>query len=147
MRVDGNNQSANFEWKQSGNNSNVHLFGPLGQGSVRLTRQDGQVCLQQKSEVRCSGSAEDLLQNDLDWRLPVAEMAYWIKGIPSPKTHADYFIPPEQAPYSAELGQLGWKITYKSYQVVDGLLLPRKLTASRGTSSLTIVVKHWEITQ
>ncbi len=147
VKINNKNQSANFAWKQQKENSYIHLFGPLGQGSVYLTNHNGQICLQQKSETRCAQTAETLLQENLGWTIPISDITYWIKGIPSPDSAVQSFQPPLDNSLSAHLEQQGWHIEYKSYQSVSQLLLPRKLTATRGAVTLTLIVKHWSLSQ
>src|SRR5687767_7278025 len=78
-----NSWSANWQWQQARKTYTISLFGPMGSGSVILNGTPGQVTLDTSDGKQFTApSAEDLLAQQLGWRLPVSHLYYWVRGLP-----------------------------------------------------------------
>jgi len=137
--------NASIYWEQHPNAYQVRLYGPLGSGSlqimgntsgdVRLLREDGKI-------IRAK-TPEALVHDELGWVIPVSGLRYWLRGLPAPGA------PPTRMALDAEqriwqIQQQGWSILYESYQSLDGLDVPYKLTLKNGPIRLKFIFRRWE---
>src|SRR5690606_34389191 len=87
-------------------------------------------------------SAEDLLEQQIGWRLPVEHLLWWVKGLPAPDSPSRLQLNPDSQ--LARLTQAGWTVEYSRYQQVGGLILPQRLQLSGHDVLLTLVITRWE---
>ena len=144
VRTPSESLSATFTWKQNIDQFNVHIQGPLGQGSASLQGDQYYASLEVPGEQPLSaGGPDELLALRLGWDLPVRDAHYWIKGVPSP-TH-EY-----QATFDGDrlftLAQLGWTITYPRYADNGAINLPEKLILTREGLKITLIINNWQKT-
>lgn len=143
IRYKGQSKSAYLDWKNHGEDFNLQVNGILGFGKVKVETKGSRVEMFHKDQHLVAESAEELVRHAIGVTLPVNGLQYWLTGRPLP--HA----PLEKQQISdrgttEQLSQQGWEITYKSYQQVDQLTLPRKITAKRQDLIVTIVIKSWK---
>ncbi|ABD82509.1 lipoprotein insertase outer membrane protein LolB [Saccharophagus degradans] len=143
-RYKGKNESAFFSWTQTGDDYTIHLYGPLGQGSVYLYKEGNSFRIESKDLNEHAASPEQLLQRTTGLQLPVSNLAYWLRGIPATSISADKTQHNEDGDLSA-LQQEGWEITYRSYMPAYGLNMPEKIIAKRKDIKLTVSIKSWDI--
>ncbi len=136
-------ESGSLDWQQEERRARVSIRGPLGAGglllegdgeSLRLTGSDGEAVLLTRPEEE--------LRELYGWTIPVASLAYWMRGVPDPSRPADYAVDP--GGMLERLTQAGWDITYAEYRPVAGALLPYRVKARSGDIRLTIVLKDWQ---
>ena len=91
--------SGNVRWRHAAQADEMLISSPLGQGVARLVRQGDTVVLTtaDRREYRAA-DAELLTERVLGFRLPVAGLAEWVRGRPSPALEAR-----------------GWTIEYLAY--------------------------------
>lgn len=145
LRIENDSDSANVTWTNSAANYAIRLSGPLGRGTTWIRGNDKSVRIEQAGEEPISAATpEDLVYQTLGWEIPVSDLQYWVRGIPSPRS------PIEQA-HRAETGllmnleQAGWAISYDNYQGVGPWNLPGRITAQRGELELRLVRLEWQI--
>lgn len=144
VRSPSDSGSAYLNWQQHGDNYNIHLSGPLGQGSVHIDGSAERVTLNRAGEPELSATTADaLLQQTLGWSAPIAQLKYWVRGLPAPDKASQQEHNAQGA--LASLQQSGWTLIYSRYSAVDGFLLPGKITASQGDLKLTLIIKHWAL--
>lgn len=145
INVDGERQSASFDWQQQRNNYVIHLFGPFGQGATWLRRTSKAVTLE-NAEIgkHRAASAEQLMEETLGWQVPVSNLQYWIRGLTAPKPSPTDVVADDLGLIST-LEQQGWQVEYSRYENHEGWALPAKLRATRDAIEVTIVVKRWQI--
>ena len=136
-------KSANVQWQNRDDTFSIRLHGILGLGGVKLTKSQKQYTLTTNKETYTASSAESLLFNSTGWDLPISELSYWIKGIPSPNTEI-HFLNSGASNQILELHQLGWQIKYLRHTDIDDLVLPTKIVATRDELKLTFIIKDWE---
>src|SRR5690606_18888434 len=73
-------------------------------------------------------SAEDLLEQQIGWRLPVENLLWWVRGLPAPDSPSRLQLNPDSR--LARLAQAGWTVEYSRYQEVEGVQLPQRLQLS-----------------
>ena len=146
IRSEQNSGSAIMFWLQRQDYFDIHLSGPLGQGSTRLTGRQGAVSLEIANRgIYQANSAEQLMQQQLGWSLPVDNLLWWVKGLPSP--HSKSQVQLDNNSLLAELVQDQWRVQYLSYRTENGLQLPERIKLSGAGLDITLVIKEWQARQ
>ena len=128
--------SGRIFWRHSDDAEELLITSPLGQGLARITRARGGFLLVAGDgrEYRAADS-ESLTEEALGWRLPLAGLADWVQGHPSPGR-------PYEAPGGTgrEFRQDGWLIAYEEFR--DGR--PLKLRMTREGLEIRLIVDQWK---
>ncbi len=141
IRTQDDSQSASLFWQQDQQAYEISLKGPLGQGGATITGEQYSATLEIPGEQPiAAGSPEELLNLRLGWEIPVKDAQYWIKGIPAPDSEYDSVLYENRL---ARLTQQGWEIEYQNYIETDNISLPGKLTLSRESLKLTLLISNW----
>lgn len=136
--------NANFDWQQRGDEYRIRLRGPFGQGAIELHGNPAGVWLKQKDKLPVyARDADALLEAEIGWRLPVAGLSSWLRGLPETDTPATFDWDAEG--HLRRLTQANWDIDYRRYQAVDELSLPDRLRLSRDSLLVKVVIDHWQI--
>lgn len=133
-----------YEWQQMGANTyRVNLSGSLNIGSVVIIGQPNKVTLQRGNEAPISArTAEELMQRQLGWTLPIPSLWYWARGLPAPG-------PVQSSKYDSYghlvmLSQQGWRLQFSDYKTVQGVDLPQVIQLNARISA-RLVVKEWQL--
>jgi outer membrane lipoprotein LolB len=144
LRNGNKGHSAYLNWKQCGDRYDIRLTGPLGQGAARLTGDNTLAELNTSDQQTYqSSNAENLLAVHFGWQLPVNQLLYWIRGIPSPE-YAVEFVKQTQ-PQTHSFHQLDWQLTYPKLMMVNGLQLPAKAIVEQPPLKVTLLIKEWQL--
>lgn len=137
--------SAFLSWQQS-SRYKINLQAPLSIGSVYIYGDNlGTVTLTASDGTVLTGSSPDnLVYQQLGWKLPVSGLWHWIKGLPDPNKNLDEIIIAKNNTAS-KIVQDGWEINYKRYQSINGNNLPSLFTLSREDLVLKVLIKQWSI--
>lgn len=138
--------SAHFSlyWEQKENNYHLEFFSPLGIKGVRIDGQPHSIVLQITGEPPIAApNPEQLLQKKLGWTVPVSNLKYWIRAIPSPWYTSKQALDPYN--HLILLEQKGWKIQYSDYHCAGSVDLPHQLRLTQGSLSLKIKITSWQI--
>lgn len=136
--------SATVAWRQTTNNYVLNIVGPMGAGSARLNGSPSQVTLtDDKGHVSQAATAEELLQRQMGWEMPVANLYYWVRGIPAPGGGGAKRF--DRFHHLTSLSQDGWHIEFQRYTAVRGLDLPSKITLSKGDFRIRMVINQWQL--
>ncbi len=146
IRSERESGSAVLFWLQRQDYFDIRLSGPLGQGSTRLTGRQGAVSLEvaNRGTFKAS-SAEELMQQQLGWSLPVENLLWWVRGLPAP--HSKSKLQLDSNSLLAKLEQDQWQIDYLSYRTENGLQLPERIKLSGAGLNITLVIKEWQARQ
>lgn len=146
IRSQDNSGSAIIFWLQRQDYFDIRLSGPLGQGSTRLTGRQGAVGLEIANRgTYQASSAEELMQQQLGWSLPVENLLWWVKGLPAP--HSPSQLQLDDNSLLSELLQDQWHIQYLSYRSEYGVSLPERIKLSGAGLDITLVIKEWRARQ
>ncbi len=136
--------SASLNWLQQGvSQYQIRLFGPLGGGTVIVTKQKGIVTYTDGAKKISSRNADELLMKETGVRLPVNNLYYWVRGLPAPgavqsqHTDNDHNL--------SSLTQDGYTINYANYTSINHVSLPGKIQLQGNGVSIKLVIKHWKI--
>ena len=144
--------SANLLWHQMGEAFEIDLWGPLGQGRVKLVKKDGEIRLVSDKGVLAQGEPEAIMRAHLGWSLPLAVLPAWVQGGPFAEAPATGLRQDESG---RVLGfeQLGWAVVLERYAAVPvsadseaaERYLPRRVTATREDARVRLVISEWRL--
>lgn len=140
---DGRGGSGRLAWEQHGAGFSVELGAPVTRQSWRLSGRDGDVLLEGlDGGPRRGTDPAALLRETTGWEIPVASLSAWVRG-------ARATGGPAQLEFSADgrlvrLTQSGWTLDYTDWRPQPGGIdLPMRVTASRDTARVRLVVDAW----
>ena len=149
IRTAQDSGSATLKWVQIQQEYRIHLSGPLGQKSMLITGAPGIVTLEEAGQKPLTAkSAEALIKKAAGWTLPVTQLAFWVRGVPSPREKITRLHTNELG-LIEQLEQGGWLINYSNYRNwdVDGrqLTMPQKVIAQYRDVRLILAVRNWQM--
>jgi len=127
-------------WEQNQDEYNIHVSGPLGQGSTQINGDDDEVILTQGKHQIQSDDPGRLIYEQMGWHFPITNLRYWIVGEASPLSTAQSQYDGERL---SELMQDNWKVEYFRYDSYTGL--PSRLRISQGDWRFLLVIKRWSV--
>lgn len=136
-----NGGNARIEWRQNGPDFDIQLSAPITRQSWRLRQAAGKVSLEGLDGGRREGAdAEALLQEATGWRIPLAAMSAWVRGVRAPGA-SDLSFDAHGLP--ATIRQHGWAVEYRGW-FARTPALPEKVFARQGEASVRLVVEAWD---
>lgn len=143
MRSQAQSGSGVLFWLQRQDYFDIRVTGPLGQGATRLTGRPGEIRLTTPQHDLSADSAEQLMQDQIGWSLPVNHLLWWVRGLPSPDSTYRLQLNPDSL--AARLEQDGWQLEFVRYQALpDGSQLPERIELQGPQLHLTLLVKQWQ---
>lgn len=134
----------NLLWLQQGEDYQIRLFGPFGAGQVQLSgNRDRAELLTSDNERFHSHDMDTLLYERTGVKMPVAELRYWLIGLPSPNGGEVATV--DKHGRLSDLKQGEWRVRYKRYVPVNGLVLPRKIFAGKPDLDVRVVIDEWKL--
>ena len=134
--------NAKLRWQQQDGQSQIALDGPLGVGGVRITSNgDSLSVTNSRGEKLDSAAARREIETRLGFEPPIASLRYWVLGVPDPSRPATEMLDDSQRLVTLE--QDGWQIAYTGYADVQGEALPSKITLTRDTTRVRLIVDSW----
>lgn len=133
-------------WRQQGDRYEVALSSSfLGMGNTYLQGGAGfmELTLPNGDHYR-SADPEALVATATGWRLPLANLSWWIRGLPAPGSNARLLF--NAAGQPAVLYQSGWEVRYERWRPpVSGLPeLPVRITAVKDERRVRLVITDWQ---
>lgn len=155
--VDGSNSvSARFRWRQIDDQFAIELWGPLGQGRLRLEGDARTLrVVDAAGAVLTEGPHEAVMQRELGWTLPLAVLPDWVRGRPHaglPATArvsdaAGRLVGFQQLEWSVELGRWSPISTAGPAAAAVSADLaqqrPARIAATRGQYRVRLAVSDW----
>ncbi len=143
IRAPRDSGSATLFWLQRQDYYDIRLSGPLGGGAARLTGRPGDILLEVSNRGRFQAeSPEALLREQLRLDLPVSNLLWWIRGLPSPDSRSRITL--DSSSHLARLEQDGWQVEYQRYTEQNGYALPERLKLHGQDLEVTLVIKDWQ---
>ncbi|MDJ0656201.1 MAG: lipoprotein insertase outer membrane protein LolB [Xanthomonadales bacterium] len=142
----GDGGSGQLEWHHAPDRSEMRFHGAFGRGSWRLTSEADSAALRlADGTVYTADDVESLVLAQTGWHIPVQALQYWVRGVQSPVLAGKSVIRDAQGRLQ-RLEQMGWTVVYDRYRQLDnGMVLPRKITATRRDSRIRLIVKSWSL--
>jgi len=127
--------TSNFSWTQTSGGFDAYFWGVMGAGTTRLYGDSETLAIESR-DLRTSGPAEEILQEQLGWSLPVALLLAWVRGEP------ESGMPVDKLQRNAEgmvesFEQMGWRLRLDRFDDAGGY---RRLRAASGDVAVLIVV-------
>jgi outer membrane lipoprotein LolB len=136
--------SAGLRWQQQDDRASIDLSAPLGLGAAHIEQTGANLQLTTSSGQRLeSAAAGDELRARLGFDPPLTSLRFWILGASDPAMTAQEWLDPQQR--LAHLEQDGWQVDYGDYVLVREQWLPQRLTATRGSLRLRVVIDTWHL--
>jgi outer membrane lipoprotein LolB len=140
--ADGRGGSGAFDWRQSGDRSEIHVNGPVGIGAIEVALDgDGIEVATSDGRHYADAAARRELEARLGTAVPAHSLRYWLVGLPAPGpyqwTESEHGEP--------VLEQSGWRIEYSAFADAGGGRLPAKLTATAGRARIKLLVERWSV--
>jgi len=130
---------ASVDWRQRGAHTVVHLSGPLGIGASILALGPDGLSVNGAPPSRAGVEA---MQRRLGFELPIANLRYWLLGVPDPDAPASVRFNPQDR--LAGLTQAGWTVDFLRYRSHAGDWLPAALSLEAEGVRVRIVVDRWK---
>ena len=103
----------------------------------------GKVILTTDNKSYQAARPEALLKHQTGWHIPVANLYYWIRGLPAPGSPFEKITDSENR--LASLQQQGWEISFLRYTSIKALDLPTKIFMKRPDLELRLVISEWTV--
>lgn len=140
-------ETAWWRWDQAGAHRRLVVLGPLGRVVLTMTAEPGKVRVASGNGRQYRGSrARPLVERLTGWRLPTADLSYWLRGVPRPG-HAARF---QRVGGIQVLEQDGWQVQFLRFAPVQGLSLPQRLVLTWPSPAhpqirLRLFIQQWRI--
>jgi outer membrane lipoprotein LolB len=144
LAVQTENQGWNVSvrWQQDAGTYHIVLSAPLGQGTAELQGDSqGMTLSLANGRSMTSVDPEELLFQQMGWRVPVTGLRYWVIGLPVPDTAETHAL--DEDGRLQWLEQSGWRISYRRYGEFSGKALPTKIFLDNRAFKVRLVVDEW----
>ncbi len=135
-----NSISAAIDWKHQGEQDQLELSGPFGQGRTLIQLFGDKVVVDYGNEQRkYFGNVDELVARHVGISIPVSALKYWVLGLVEPDIEYDMF----------ENGflQAGWRVNYQQMQTqnVGQVDMPKKIRVEQNEVKLKLIINEWDI--
>jgi outer membrane lipoprotein LolB len=133
--------SGSLEWIQKTSAFRFSVHAPVSGKTWVLGGDDAHARLEGLREQAVEGGdAASLLERELGWKVPVAELRYWVRAQRAPGM-ADVEFREDGLP--AMIAQGGWTVRYVDYDLAQDPPMPSKVFASRGDYTVRLAIREW----
>lgn len=150
--------SARFLWQQEGRRFTIDLWGPLGQGRLRLVGDRRRLELREGDGTLISrGTPEEVMLRHLGWTLPLSVLPQWVRGRTAAGLPAGDLVR-DEAGHLEGFAQVGWQVDLERYREVkpeassdsasapeNPVFLPHRVTARRDAYRVRLAISEWRI--
>jgi outer membrane lipoprotein LolB len=136
--------SSQLDWVNQNNNYNITLNNAVTYGTIIINKNKNNVRLEYQSKIYQAKTSDELLYKLTNLKLPIAQLEYWILGLPSPTLAIDHIILNDYAMLE-NIKQGGYNITYNDYNLTNNYLLPNRITITAPGLHIKIIVQSWQV--
>jgi outer membrane lipoprotein LolB len=134
--------SGGMAWQQNGQHYRFTLRAPVTGKTVQLIGgPDGAVLTGAGKQPLVGRDAGQVLNAEFGWDVPVADLAWWVRGLRVPGRPAVLTFGANGLP--ATLDQDGWHVEYRDWYAERLPPLPRKVYASRDPYTVRLLIERW----
>lgn len=145
-RVPDDAGSANLDWQQSRNQTELRLSGPMGVGSTEI-RNDGALLLVRRDGIErlYPADAAPWLPGGALLPVPVDSIQHWLRGIPDPAL--DTTVLETEDGLARVIDQEGWRIRFSEYREFQGIAMPARLILEAPDVNLVLklILREWTL--
>ncbi|BFM10291.1 lipoprotein insertase outer membrane protein LolB [Simiduia litorea] len=147
VKAPGESASIYITWDQQKQDYVISLQGPLGQGSAKVLGSNSGATLEQDGEHYQSDDVETLVFQQFGWQLPVHQLKYWLRALPSPASADRRQLMRDEQGLLLSQQQAGWRMEYSQYHWVGEQALPGKIKAESSSLGvrLILVINQWQL--
>ena len=136
--------SGGLSWRQDGAQAEIELRAPMGGRAISIRVEGEAISVSDGRGTTVDGEdAGRLVAEHLGTTLPVAELRYWLVGVPAPGSPHQEFIGADHR--LASLDQSGWRVGYIAYRGVGDVVLPSRMEITTEGLRLRLVVAEWRL--
>jgi len=143
VAANGQGFSGALRYQQQAGRADLAIDGPLGMGGVRVSLEGEQVSISNsRGETFDGPAARAELEQRLGFTLPLAELRWWLLGLPAPGEAAL-----EQDPVTGEIRaflQGGWRVSIDARAAAMGFALPQRLVVAREGARMKLLIESWQ---
>jgi outer membrane lipoprotein LolB len=145
FRNDKDAWSASLYWQENPEQFQIQIVAPLAQGSLEITGDDNTVRINtDDGQSYQQDEVELMMLQNFGWRVPVAAMRYWVKGMPDSRADIKEQDIDELGRLT-RLTQSGWAISYQTYTRVNGHQLPTRIDLQRNEVNIRMIINYWNL--
>jgi len=145
-QTESDSWNGSINWTQDSDKYNIKISGPLSSGSFSLYGDAELSTLKlSKDEVFEATDPDVLMETYTGLRLPIKFLRHWIVGLPSPMNNQPQIALNEEGQIS-RLSQKGWDISFKRYEKINNVFLPKKIFLENTEFDVRLVIGRWQIT-
>jgi outer membrane lipoprotein LolB len=134
--------SGGIAWQQNGQQYEFTLRAPVTGKTVQLSGgPNGAVLTGAGRQPLAGRDAGEVLNAEFGWDVPVADLAWWGRGLRAPGRPAILTFGANGLP--ATLDQDGWHVDYRDWYAERSPPLPRKVYASRDPYTVRVMIEQW----
>lgn len=134
--------SGGIAWQQDGQHYEFTLRAPVTGKTVQLSGgPNGAVLTGAGRQPLAGRDAGEVLNAEFGWDVPVADLAWWVRGLRAPSRPAILTFGANGLP--ATLDQDGWHVDYRDWYAERNPPLPRKVYASRDPYTVRVSIEQW----
>jgi len=130
--------SAGLRWIHLAQLDEILLLNPLGQTVARVYRDAENATLDSDGKHFQADDVESLMQQELDWHLPLNSLHHWVLGLPADDSPAQ--IERAENGQIAMMYQDGWEVKYLRYDEN----LPARLQLSHEDLLVQLLIDEWD---
>ncbi len=127
-----------FRWRKNADTLMLSVRGPLGAGAFEVSGSPNELTVRARGETWVLDDAEIELSQRIGWWLPVESLGAWLIGVPDRMFESQSELRPSGV--LASLEQRLWRLDYGSYQLAEGMLVPRNIDMRHGTLELRLTI-------
>lgn len=133
--------SLRFSWQQAQDGYRIRLWGPLGAARTELVGDQAVLQVSRQGEVVAAGPAQEIMQTELGWQVPLSALGYWVRGRPDQKSPA-YDLRRDQAQRLIAFSQHQTDIALEQFEGSGERWVPRRITVSRGSLTIKLMISQ-----
>lgn len=137
-----------FDWKQTPDYTVITLLSPLGQSMAKIEATPQLTTFSAPGSAPRSGAnAEELIETQLGWVLPVTGLKDWLQGCATDMQGQLFIATPESRQV---ITRDGWQLDYPSWIDGPSMPLPKRINLIKGGKdfsdvdiNLKLVIDEW----
>jgi outer membrane lipoprotein LolB len=130
-----------FQWSQAVDRLELTVRSPLGTNVLRVFGPPEALYVEARGDKWRLDSPEAQLSELFGWWLPVTSFRYWLLGVPDPHYRATTELGADTV--LEGLRQRLWGLEFASYQVAEGVLVPRRIDLGYGPLEFRVIIDSW----
>ena len=143
VRYDNESHTPRINWRQQNVEYRIRLWGTFNAGNTLIVGRPGYVSLENDGETVDASSPEELILRQMGYELPISQLNYWIKGLPSPDS--GFQLTFNELNQLTTIEQADWTINLSDMRQYGQISLPRRveLTRPRNDIRLRFIGLNW----